>query len=57
MVEAMERIVKYGGDGMYETSITESKWFDNGLIMVTSGWSFFKAVMILAGQSLIRRYQ
>lgn len=56
-MEAMERIVKYGGDGMYETSITESKWFDNGLIMVTSGWSFFKAVMILAGQSLIRRYQ
>jgi hypothetical protein len=56
-VEVMERMVKSGGDGKYDISITESIWFDNGLIMETLGWSLFKAAMILAGQCLIRRYQ
>lgn len=50
IVEVIERMVKSGGDGMYETSITGSKWFNNGLIIATLGWNSFKAAIILAGQ-------
>lgn len=57
MDEMIERMVKSGGDGLYDTCIMGSNWFDNDLIMATSGWSLCKAVIIFAGQFLINRYQ
>jgi hypothetical protein len=57
IAKMIERMVKCGGDGLYDISMIGSKWFDNGLIMATSGRSLCKAVIILVGQFLISGYQ
>lgn len=57
MAKIIERMVKCGGDGLYDISIIGSKWFDNGLIMATSGRSLCMAVIIFVGQFLMGEYQ